>query len=44
MTNVTIDQQKLKAAMDKALLKLDGLMAKFTEDFPSSSSKGGQPG
>ena len=42
MTNVTIDQQKLKAAMDKALLKLDGLMAKFTEDFPSSSSKGGQ--
>lgn len=42
MTNVTIDQGKLKAAMDQALLKLDGLMEKFTEDFPSASSKGGQ--
>ena len=30
--------------MDKALAKLDGLMEKFPEDFPSSSSTGGAYG
>ena len=41
MNNVTIDQNKLNSAMKTALNKLDALMDKFTEDFPSSASKGG---
>ncbi len=41
MTYNKLTKEKLEAAMSAALAKIDGMMEKFTVDFPSSSSKGG---
>lgn len=40
----TLDREMLESAMDKALLKLDALIEKYPEFFPSASSSDGKYG
>ena len=42
MANSVLTNEKLERAMNNAILKIDKLMERFTDSFPSSASKGGE--